>query len=94
MFGWCCKNRCWNVKTDTSIEDCVIQAQVEHQVPEGRQFKCFFSSNFWFLIENFFHLLVENIEFENQNEEHEASEEESVVDNGNLVAWKWNEFVL
>lgn len=32
-----------------------------------------------------FYLSVENIEIEIQNEEHEASEEESVVDNGNLV---------
>lgn len=30
-----------------------------------------------------FHLSVEKIEIEIQNEEHEASEEESVVDNGN-----------
>lgn len=43
---------------DTTLENCVIQAHVDHQVPE-----------------------VENIEFEIQNEEHEASEEESVVDN-------------
>lgn len=48
---------------DTTLENCVIQAQVDHQVPE-----------------------VENIEFENQNEEHEASEEESVVDNVEIEA--------
>lgn len=54
------------------LENCVIQAQVEHEVPE-----------------------VENIEIEIQNEEHEASEEESVVDNGNLVfAWTVEEIVL
>jgi len=48
---------------DTTLENCVIQAQVEHHVPE-----------------------VENIEIEIQNEEHEASEEESVVDNVEIEA--------
>lgn len=32
-------------KTDTTFEDCVIQAQVEHQIPEGR------NSNFHLLFE-------------------------------------------
>lgn len=48
---------------DTTLENCVIQAHVDHQVPE-----------------------VENIEIEIQNEEHEASEEESVVDNVEIEA--------
>lgn len=65
----CCKIR---IITDTALENCVVQAQVDHEVPE-----------------------VENIEIEIQNEEHEASEEESVVDNGNLVfAWTVEEIVL
>lgn len=48
---------------DTTLENCVIQAHVDHQVPE-----------------------VENIEIEIQNEEHEASEEETVVDNVEIEA--------
>jgi tyrosine 3-monooxygenase len=50
-------------KANDTLENCVTQAHVDHQVPE-----------------------VENIEIEIQNEEHEASEEETVVDNVEIEA--------
>lgn len=56
------------------------------------EIQIFLMLNFYFLTEDFFFVLsVENIENEIQNEE---QEEESVVDNGNLVCMKVEEIVL